>query len=177
MPADRHAVVNPGPKQRARRRACHRQPDHALTVVPRHRRAGLDGASRASHRAPSSTAPDHQRPSGRAKSRASVNSSVGRQRTTVLHSHDRKQPTPICRHFRVACYPHAVKVTEILKLLQQDGWVLVATRGSHRQYKHGSKPGRVTARQAQRRSCTWYTEQHLEAVPSKVRSAEPCDTP
>jgi predicted RNA binding protein YcfA (HicA-like mRNA interferase family) len=43
-----------------------------------------------------------------------------------------------------ACYPCAVKVTEILRLLQQDGWVLVATRGSHRQYKHSSKPGRVT---------------------------------
>jgi predicted RNA binding protein YcfA (HicA-like mRNA interferase family) len=24
------------------------------------------------------------------------------------------------------------------------GWFLVATRGSHRQYKHPSKPGRVT---------------------------------
>ena len=43
-----------------------------------------------------------------------------------------------------ACYPYAVKVSEILRLLQQDGWVLVGTRGSHRQYKHGSKPGRVT---------------------------------
>ena len=42
------------------------------------------------------------------------------------------------------CYPCAVKVSEILRLLQQDGWVLVATRGSHRQYKHVSKPGRVT---------------------------------
>jgi predicted RNA binding protein YcfA (HicA-like mRNA interferase family) len=37
-----------------------------------------------------------------------------------------------------------VKVSEILKLLLQDGWVLVATKGSHRQYKHPSKPGRVT---------------------------------
>ena len=44
----------------------------------------------------------------------------------------------------VPCYPCTVKVSEILKLLLQDGWVLVATRGSHRQYKHGSKPGRVT---------------------------------
>jgi predicted RNA binding protein YcfA (HicA-like mRNA interferase family) len=37
-----------------------------------------------------------------------------------------------------------VKVNEILKLLLQDGWYLVATKGSHRQYKHPSKPGRVT---------------------------------
>ncbi|MFN8999765.1 MAG: type II toxin-antitoxin system HicA family toxin, partial [Betaproteobacteria bacterium] len=32
----------------------------------------------------------------------------------------------------------------ILRLLLEDGWVLVAQRGSHRQYKHESKPGRVT---------------------------------
>ncbi|TFG90019.1 MAG: type II toxin-antitoxin system HicA family toxin [Syntrophobacterales bacterium] len=31
-----------------------------------------------------------------------------------------------------------------MKMLQADGWYLVATRGSHRQYKHSSKPGRVT---------------------------------
>jgi predicted RNA binding protein YcfA (HicA-like mRNA interferase family) len=37
-----------------------------------------------------------------------------------------------------------MKVREILRLLQQDGWYLVDTRGSHRQYKHRSKPGRVT---------------------------------
>jgi predicted RNA binding protein YcfA (HicA-like mRNA interferase family) len=29
-------------------------------------------------------------------------------------------------------------------MLQDDGWFLVATRGSHRQYKHPVKPGRVT---------------------------------
>ena len=32
----------------------------------------------------------------------------------------------------------------ILPLLHADGWHLVATRGSHRQLKHPSKPGRVT---------------------------------
>ena len=36
------------------------------------------------------------------------------------------------------------KVSEILKLLGDDGWYIVATRGSHRQLKHSSKPGRVT---------------------------------
>jgi len=29
-------------------------------------------------------------------------------------------------------------------VIEKDGWYLVATRGSHRQYKHASKPGRVT---------------------------------
>jgi predicted RNA binding protein YcfA (HicA-like mRNA interferase family) len=37
-----------------------------------------------------------------------------------------------------------VKVSEVLRMLQDDGWYLVATKGSHRQFKHGSKPGRVT---------------------------------
>jgi predicted RNA binding protein YcfA (HicA-like mRNA interferase family) len=29
-------------------------------------------------------------------------------------------------------------------LLRDDGWVEVATRGSHMQFKHATKPGRVT---------------------------------
>ena len=37
-----------------------------------------------------------------------------------------------------------MKVGEVLRLLAEDGWVLVATRGSHRQYKHPVKRGRVT---------------------------------
>ena len=37
-----------------------------------------------------------------------------------------------------------MKVTEVLRLLQDDGWYLAATRGSHRQFKHPTKLGRVT---------------------------------
>ncbi len=37
-----------------------------------------------------------------------------------------------------------MKVREVLRMLQDDGWSLVATRGSHRQFKHSGKPGRVT---------------------------------
>ena len=37
-----------------------------------------------------------------------------------------------------------MKVGEILRMLQVDGWYLVATRGSHRQFKHPTKAGRVT---------------------------------
>ena len=37
-----------------------------------------------------------------------------------------------------------MKVGEMPRLLQQDGWFLVATRGSHRQLKHPTKSGRVT---------------------------------
>jgi predicted RNA binding protein YcfA (HicA-like mRNA interferase family) len=37
-----------------------------------------------------------------------------------------------------------MKVHEILRLLEEDGWELVTTRGSHRQLKHPTKAGRVT---------------------------------
>ncbi len=37
-----------------------------------------------------------------------------------------------------------VKVRDIIRQLEDDGWALVATRGSHRQFKHPAKPGRVT---------------------------------
>jgi predicted RNA binding protein YcfA (HicA-like mRNA interferase family) len=37
-----------------------------------------------------------------------------------------------------------VKVREAIKLIEADGWVLSRTRGSHRQYKHATKPGLVT---------------------------------
>lgn len=37
-----------------------------------------------------------------------------------------------------------MKVSDVLRLLQEDGWFLVATRGSHRQFKHPVKSGRVT---------------------------------
>ena len=37
-----------------------------------------------------------------------------------------------------------MKVRDILKMLHDDGWYLVRTRGSHRQFKHAAKPGLVT---------------------------------
>jgi predicted RNA binding protein YcfA (HicA-like mRNA interferase family) len=37
-----------------------------------------------------------------------------------------------------------MKVREVIRLIEKDGWFQVATRGSHRQCKHGEKAGRVT---------------------------------
>lgn len=37
-----------------------------------------------------------------------------------------------------------MKVREILKLIKKDGWYLVVIEGSHRQFKHPTKSGRVT---------------------------------
>ncbi|WP_163271283.1 type II toxin-antitoxin system HicA family toxin [Chelativorans alearense] len=37
-----------------------------------------------------------------------------------------------------------MKVRDIIRLIEQDGWYQVATKGSHRQYRHHNKAGRVT---------------------------------
>lgn len=52
---------------------------------------------------------------------------------------DSDAPWPIA-----TCYAFQMKVSEILAKLKADGWYLVETRGSHRQFKHPVKSGRVT---------------------------------
>ena len=37
-----------------------------------------------------------------------------------------------------------MKVRDVLRLLADDGWVQVAQKGSHRQFRHSTKPGKVT---------------------------------
>ena len=37
-----------------------------------------------------------------------------------------------------------MKIQELMKLLESDGWFLVRTKGSHRQYHHPTKKGTVT---------------------------------
>ncbi|MCY4653146.1 MAG: type II toxin-antitoxin system HicA family toxin [Dehalococcoidia bacterium] len=37
-----------------------------------------------------------------------------------------------------------MKVREIIRVVERDGWYYVRTRGSHRQYKHPVKRGQVT---------------------------------
>lgn len=37
-----------------------------------------------------------------------------------------------------------MKVRDIIKLIEEDGWYILAAKGSHRQYKHPVKVGRVT---------------------------------
>ncbi|OLE55643.1 MAG: addiction module toxin, HicA family [Acidobacteria bacterium 13_1_20CM_3_53_8] len=37
-----------------------------------------------------------------------------------------------------------MKVREVIRLLEKDGWYLARTRDSHRQFKHPNKPGTVT---------------------------------
>lgn len=38
------------------------------------------------------------------------------------------------------------KVREVIKMLEADGWFLLTTKGDHRQFKHPTKPGKVTVR-------------------------------
>ena len=37
-----------------------------------------------------------------------------------------------------------MKVREVIKLIEENGWYLARTRGSHRQFKHPTKSGLVT---------------------------------
>ncbi|HEX8201988.1 MAG TPA: type II toxin-antitoxin system HicA family toxin [Isosphaeraceae bacterium] len=37
-----------------------------------------------------------------------------------------------------------MKVSEVLRRLRADGWLMVKVKGGHRQFKHPTKPGRVT---------------------------------
>jgi predicted RNA binding protein YcfA (HicA-like mRNA interferase family) len=37
-----------------------------------------------------------------------------------------------------------MKVRDVIRLLEADGWYLARIRGSHRQYKHPAKRGMVT---------------------------------
>jgi predicted RNA binding protein YcfA (HicA-like mRNA interferase family) len=41
-------------------------------------------------------------------------------------------------------YRSEVKVRDVIRILEDDGWVHVRTKGSHRQYKHPLKRGVVT---------------------------------
>ncbi len=37
-----------------------------------------------------------------------------------------------------------VKVSEIIRILKKDGWYLAHQKGSHRQFRHPTKKGKVT---------------------------------
>lgn len=37
-----------------------------------------------------------------------------------------------------------MKVRDVIKLIENDGWFLARTRGSHKQFKHHNKTGLVT---------------------------------
>ena len=37
-----------------------------------------------------------------------------------------------------------VKVKDVIKMIEKDGWFIVRTKGSHRQFKHKTKKGLVT---------------------------------
>jgi predicted RNA binding protein YcfA (HicA-like mRNA interferase family) len=61
--------------------------------------------------------------------------------------------------------PDIMKVRDVIKRVEQDGWVLDRTEGSHRQCRHPSKPGQVTI--AGHRS----EEMHPKTLKSILRQA------
>ena len=60
----------------------------------------------------------------RAGWQSTINSTLSRASSTVTHN--------------------AMKVRDAIRRLENDGWRLVRTKGSHRQFHHPSKPGTVT---------------------------------
>ena len=56
----------------------------------------------------------------------------------------RTQPVVKCCENRIWDGAAHMKVRELIKRLEADGWYLASTEGSHRQYKHDEKKGRVT---------------------------------
>jgi predicted RNA binding protein YcfA (HicA-like mRNA interferase family) len=59
-----------------------------------------------------------------------------------------------------------MKVRDLLRRIEEDGWTQVAQRGSHRQYKHPSKPGKVTV------AGTPSDDVHPKTLSSILRQAE-----
>jgi predicted RNA binding protein YcfA (HicA-like mRNA interferase family) len=58
-----------------------------------------------------------------------------------------------------------MKIAAVLKLIESDGWVHTRTRGSHRQYRHPTKPGVVTVAGKPR------DELHAKTLASILRQA------
>jgi len=46
-----------------------------------------------------------------------------------------------------------MKVRAVIKLIEADGWRFVRQTGSHRQFRHPSKPGTVTVAGSRVRNC------------------------
>ena len=60
-----------------------------------------------------------------------------------------------------------LKIGEVIKLLERDGWVLVRTTGSHRHYGHPVKPGLVTV--AGRPSATLKPDTEASILAGRLR--------
>jgi predicted RNA binding protein YcfA (HicA-like mRNA interferase family) len=59
-----------------------------------------------------------------------------------------------------------MKVRDLVKLIENDGWRQAAQRGSHRQFKHPTKAGKVTVSGASS------DDVHPKTLSSVLRQAE-----
>jgi predicted RNA binding protein YcfA (HicA-like mRNA interferase family) len=53
-------------------------------------------------------------------------------------------PAGVCSTRTVGQGQHAVKVRDVIRFIEKDGWRNDRTKGSHRQFRHSVKPGTVT---------------------------------
>ena len=74
--------------------------------------------------------------------------SVGAWRSPGAHLHGVQgvagsNPAAPTSFYRDRLMP-SIKVRDAIRIVEADGWFLVYTRGSHRQFKHPVKAGKVT---------------------------------
>ena len=62
---------------------------------------------------------------------------------------------------------------EVIKILEEDGWYLVNTVGSHHQFKHPTKKGRVTVKHPDKDIPPKNSSQYRETVGATFPVAPP----
>jgi predicted RNA binding protein YcfA (HicA-like mRNA interferase family) len=64
----------------------------------------------------------------------------------LSQSHPKNSFWCVCSVYNEYVRKHGERMDsrEIIRRLQQDGWFEVAHEGNHKQFKHSTKPGRVT---------------------------------
>ena len=68
---------------------------------------------------------------------------LARSTPASVEQRTRKGPTPRSRDW-VPTTPSEMKYRDIIRLIENDGWRVAARRGSHQQYEHPTKSGKVT---------------------------------
>jgi len=55
-----------------------------------------------------------------------------------------RNPSPFARYYSKQVREVTTKVAEAIKRLHDDGWRITSQIGSHRQFEHATRPGKVT---------------------------------
>ena len=67
-----------------------------------------------------------------------------------------------------------MKVRDVIRQIEDDGWKHVRTKGSHRQFKHSDKPGTVTVAG---KPSLYLPPGTLNSILKQAGLKQPCSTP